>query len=291
MIYGNTLAASNLAAYIDTYLTRNHTFSFVILAGPTHVGKTAHLDQILTEKLWTSKEDILLPLFDHGKRLPISVDKAKQSYEIDGQQYMHLWVREIQEWAFISSLSKHKILYIENIDRITIQAANAFLKILEEAPRDLLVVASTNNLNTLLPTMQSRWMIFRFNLVDDESVYSFINTTFPQQNDEEKQGYLTFAQGKPWRLSSLQAKWILDDVIETCSIYASTHGKPWTYLDLKQRLNQLEEEWLLKDFFIVLQSYYLEHGQQDAYDRILKLNKYYDRWVSLENVLHWLVFA
>lgn len=49
-----------------------------------------------------------------------------------------------------------KIFLVEDADQMTRQAANAFLKTLEEPPTDTVIILTTSRLNSLLPTILSR---------------------------------------------------------------------------------------------------------------------------------------
>ena len=49
-----------------------------------------------------------------------------------------------------------KVCIIEQADKMTIQASNAFLKTLEEPPEDTIIILTTSKPNSLLPTIISR---------------------------------------------------------------------------------------------------------------------------------------
>jgi len=59
----------------------------------------------------------------------------------------------------------YKICIIENADKMTIQAANAFLKTLEEPPEDTIIILTTSKPNSLLPTILSRCQQLQFHSV------------------------------------------------------------------------------------------------------------------------------
>jgi hypothetical protein len=67
-----------------------------------------------------------------------------------------------------------KILMIEHIDRATIWAANALLKSLEEPLPNRIIIASTTNKDSILPTILSRALLIHCDanytpaLLDDE---------------------------------------------------------------------------------------------------------------------------
>lgn len=51
---------------------------------------------------------------------------------------------------------KYKVFIIEEADSLTIPAANALLKVIEEPPERTLIILSAQNVEALLPTIQSR---------------------------------------------------------------------------------------------------------------------------------------
>lgn len=58
--------------------------------------------------------------------------------------------------------ANYKIFIIENAELMTVQAANAFLKTLEEPPNDSIIILTTSKPNSLLPTILSRCQKIQF---------------------------------------------------------------------------------------------------------------------------------
>lgn len=63
---------------------------------------------------------------------------------------------------------------IEDIDRLTDAAANALLKILEEPLPGRLLIATTSQALSLLPTILSRALLFSFFLEEDTEILAHI---------------------------------------------------------------------------------------------------------------------
>jgi DNA polymerase-3 subunit delta' len=61
-----------------------------------------------------------------------------------------------------------KIALIHEVDRMRKEAANAFLKTLEEPPRDTFLILLTTRPYSLLPTIRSRCLQARFSLGDEQ---------------------------------------------------------------------------------------------------------------------------
>ena len=72
-------------------------------------------------------------------------------------------IRQIHDSAYITPIEgEKKVVLLFQADRMSLGAANSLLKILEEPPRHLILILTTNNPHNLLPTTRSRCMPFRF---------------------------------------------------------------------------------------------------------------------------------
>jgi DNA polymerase III subunit delta' len=89
-------------------------------------------------------------------------------------------VRAIVQQAVMSpAIAKRKVFIIGDAERMvpqegTEQAANAFLKLLEEPPADTTIVLTSSESGALLPTVRSRVVSFRVPPVSQESVRQFL---------------------------------------------------------------------------------------------------------------------
>jgi DNA polymerase-3 subunit delta' len=70
--------------------------------------------------------------------------------------------------TYAPTLSRYKVCLIDGADRMNPEAANAFLKLLEEPPEYWLFILIASNKNRLLPTIQSRVMALRFQPLTEE---------------------------------------------------------------------------------------------------------------------------
>lgn len=113
-------------------------------------------------------------------------------------------VRKLTERAHLSSQSAYNIVIIQNIERMTIPAANSFLKTLEEPPGRTVFFLTTSSLSLLLPTIASRARIVKFAPVKDEVLAEFLRTKGVGQ--EGAQVMITLAAGKPGRIFSFLEK-------------------------------------------------------------------------------------
>jgi DNA polymerase-3 subunit delta' len=76
-------------------------------------------------------------------------------------------IRELQkQLAYKSTVSGMKIYIIDQVERMTVQAANSLLKFLEEPQSPIIAILITDNGQALLPTIQSRAQTIPFAPLD-----------------------------------------------------------------------------------------------------------------------------
>lgn len=72
----------------------------------------------------------------------------------------------------------YKIIIIDNADKMTIEAQDAFLKTLEEPPENTVFLILTESHSLLLPTIVSRCQVYRFKPVDSLEMKAFIKSKY-----------------------------------------------------------------------------------------------------------------
>lgn len=88
------------------------------------------------------------------------------------------------------ALAKRKVIIVGDADRMisqegSDQAANAFLKLLEEPPADTFVILTSSSPGKLLPTIRSRVVAVRVAPVSDEVVTSWLRYVEAQRADKD----------------------------------------------------------------------------------------------------------
>lgn len=72
-------------------------------------------------------------------------------------------IRWLREYTNLKPYqAQKKIFVIQDAQRLTVEAANALLKTLEEPPQDTVIILIVNSANRLLPTVISRCKLIRF---------------------------------------------------------------------------------------------------------------------------------
>lgn len=90
----------------------------------------------------------------------------------------------------IESISKKpyeadkKIYIINNVQEMTLQAANTFLKTLEEPDGNTVIILITTNINKLLPTVVSRCQVLKFKSIDKKKLVTYIKQQYNLDDDK-----------------------------------------------------------------------------------------------------------
>jgi len=178
---------------------------FIIVSGPQHIGKSGIMTEILKEKMGNYFVTDVLHIKDFSEQL-----EKKHNLKIDFKptaeatktlvkeyNYEDLGVREINNRIQQSAIGKYKIVFIENIERMTTEAANAFLKTCEEPLPKRLIIATTSNYMQLLETTLSRALTIKFNELNNKELLERINTNNMFTSEELKLLVVNMAMGKP----------------------------------------------------------------------------------------------
>jgi len=119
----------------------------------------------------------------------IAFKDNKESIKIDD-------VRKIIERLNMTGQAAYKILLIQRLERVTIEAANSFLKILEEPPAKTVFIMTTNNVRQLLPTLVSRVRTVTFSSVSASFLQTKLGELYPDCDEKTIKQASLFSMGK-----------------------------------------------------------------------------------------------
>ena len=142
--------------------------SAYLLVGPPHIGKGS-LAKIMAASIHglenVNKKHLDTLVFD---------DLLEASSDENPIQ----WKRHVDDLLHFINLSPadslFKVAIIEDIDRLSEQATNALLKTLEEPPRYARIILTAQDINKVLPTIQSRSQIVKLNHLRDDEIESYV---------------------------------------------------------------------------------------------------------------------
>jgi len=95
--------------------------------------------------------------------------------EPEGNFFTLEQVRELQHDVRLKPFeAQTKVYILDDVDKMTAEAANSLLKTLEEPPPDVLFVLLTANLDGIIPTVVSRCQVVRFKPVSSSGLKSLL---------------------------------------------------------------------------------------------------------------------
>ncbi|MFL6447669.1 MAG: ATP-binding protein [Bryobacteraceae bacterium] len=208
--YGNAAVAATLAKMID----EGRVSQTLLLSGPEGVGKATlarrfaaallghpekierddlslleNIESIEAREKWTSDKRAEDPLFfsTHPDFVTFAPDGPLRQLTI--QQ-----VRLLRERAQLKpSHGSYRVFLIDHLERANEQSANSLLKVLEEPPDHLVLIATAENLYDLLPTIRSRSVILQMSRLSDAEMIEFAAV----RKLDEAQVRVALAEGSP----------------------------------------------------------------------------------------------
>ena len=119
-------------------------------------------------------------------------------------------VREFRKDMYLSATeSEHKIYIIKDAERMTTEAQNALLIVLEEPPPKVLIILITAGTDKLLSTIKSRVQYIAMSRFTTEEIDSYLVGNYPtiaalkRSNPEKYRGILVGADGRIGRAITL----------------------------------------------------------------------------------------
>ncbi len=240
MLHGNTFAQQTLRTILQSlHQDDNNRPVFLLLTGPKNIGKTTIAQTLAKETLQQFFVQDFLRMQDMtqvlGKKHSIKVGAEKDPEMIDlpdGSMYEDKTIREVTKWLQHSSASGKKVLLLENIERMTISAANAFLKAAEEPLPGRIIIATTTHISHIMPTIVSRAIVVPFHPLSDEEMDMCIEDMDVELPvGQIRQMYKRMAMGRPGVLFALAQ---LDTSMQTVFLDA---------LQALQAQNSIQEQY------------------------------------------------
>lgn len=124
----------------------------------------------------------------------------------DGAHIKIEQVRQMIAYLSISRQSNYKIVLVENVERMTNDAANALLKTLEEPVASVVIILTTSQISLILATLLSRCRIMPFATLDDEAMQAYLKEHYPEADEVRLARVRAFALGKVGQAIELMEK-------------------------------------------------------------------------------------
>lgn len=269
---------------------------FFILEGIQHLGQDSELIRLLHWFLWDYVVSDFLWVKDFSgqlwKKHAIKIDTMTTSTTYkelyNEYNYIDIGVRDINTWLQQSSFSGKKIILIENIERMTTSAINAFLKTAEEPMAGKLIVATTKNKSLLLDTVLSRALVFPVSeQLSHEAMFTKMEQwSFFVQHQELKEVVFILSLGIWHRVEQFVV--FLDQHPDTIHYFKNIDTNFLSGKDLYLKhifLKQLADFWIIIYFVEGVTAYYVEKGNWEIANRWLLVKKLLTGNVNTNQIL------
>lgn len=172
----------------------------------------------------------------------------------DGESIKIEEVRNLIDRLSMTRQAKYKIVLIQSLERMTSEAANSFLKILEEPPSMTIFIMTTNDILLLLPTIVSRVRVVKFHPVSAAYLTKKLQELYPDQDEEIIKQVSLFSLGRTGKALHLMEK--PDALAEYIKIYHDVQN----FLDHRS----------IVDRFSYVEEFLVEEDKSESFFGILK---------------------
>ncbi len=133
-------------------------------------------------------------------------------------------------------LKKYKLAILDNAQDMTLEAANALLKIFEEPPSNTFIILIVNNINKLPKTISSRAKIFKFSPLNKKEIKEFAK----KHNIEIKNNpeLIEFSKGRPAHLLRIYKYKLIDFSKKFLNLIKEKDF--FTYFSLSEKLEKID---------------------------------------------------
>lgn len=194
------------------------------------IDRLIHPDVLVLDTLWMEEvNDDWDEIARHSNVPQQHRAKAKVKTDVIGIED----VRVIQERLYETGLSSHRVCMIRDIERMRDEAANAFLKTIEEPPPGRVFLFTAESEAGVIPTIASRCRIVHFSRVGDREIVGMLTDLEP----DESRFIVHIAQGAPGLATELHDD--PDRLREEKQIHQQARSV-WTARNLAGRLESLK---------------------------------------------------
>lgn len=181
-----------------------------LLHGPIGIGKRALAERLMAsllcqrpqalEACGQCKSCMLLVAGSHPDNYVLEPEEADKAIKVDQ-------VRDLVSFVVqTAQMGGRKVVLIEPVESMNINAANALLKSLEEPSGNTVLLLVSHQPSRLLPTVKSRCVQQACPLPSEEMSLTWLQKTLPECSEDERLELLTLAAGSPLAAVSLQAQ-------------------------------------------------------------------------------------
>ena len=188
MTFGDIIGHENIIKELINAVETGKFAHAHILVGEDGIGKSLIARYVAFKILGKEHESRYVDLIEW------KIAKNKKSLGVDEIRKL---IEEINKKPYEG---KNKVIIVYEAHKMTVQAQNAFLKTIEEAPKGVYIILLCENLEPILETIKSRCQIHKLRALSDTKIKEFIDKKYAHLMDEEKKILIAFSNGIPGRV-------------------------------------------------------------------------------------------
>ena len=290
--YGNEEARNVIEKVLQHHQEEEKPL-FVLLVGEKGLGKTSFLSELLENFLWNYKYQDLLLIKDCSQELEkthtlaVETPSAQKTIPLaNGELYENRGVREISSWLQQSAFSGKKCLLIENLERMSNAAMNAFLKTCEEPLKHRFIFATVSDESAILPTIFSRALLVRFSPLSTQQMREFLYDKCIDKNWNLVDLVIKMARGRSWLWLTLLRRLEWDQELAEYFVkgFAEFLEQKSLYLKLAY-LKKIQEIGMIDLFIDALIAYYVDNWDEKSVENRIQVKKMKNQSINDENLL------
>jgi len=120
-------------------------------------------------------------------------------------------IRQIKKDIYLTGKAgKKKIFLISGAERMNPQSSNSLLKILEEPPKNSILILTTSQINSIIPTIIGRCQKIKFDNLKKSHIKDYITSKDERISSSEAEFYSEIAEGSITKCNEILEKNLLD---------------------------------------------------------------------------------
>lgn len=200
-IFNNVIGQDRIKNMLSELVFSGNSGHAFIFNGPQGIGRKTMAEKFAGLLMCTHENEygkvcgecescMLMHNASNPDFVKIGLPKDKKTVSVDS-------VREMREDTLTAPLvSRRKVYVIEYGDKMTVEAQNALLKILEEPPLYVVIIIITSNPLSLLDTVRSRAVRVDFSRNSEEEIRkAYRIMRGPDASDDEEELVCSYADG------------------------------------------------------------------------------------------------
>ena len=226
-------------------LANNRVGHAYLFTGPEHIGKTT-LARLLAQALNCLESDpSQRPCGECRSCRLIAADRHPDvrlvEPQVSGRGKRTLKIDEIRDLLRDLNLApyeaRHKVAILTHFDSATQGAANAFLKTLEEPPKNVIILLTASEADTLLPTITSRCRVLALRPLATREIAAALRERW-QTPAQQAERLAHLSDGRlGWAVSALQQPALLEErEVHLASLSEALPAQRVQRFDLADRL-------------------------------------------------------